>query len=121
MERLGRNAVAVTMAGYGVAGVAVGLAPSVIAAAPVPVPGGGVPGVDRGHPQLDRPAAEPALGEGADHEPVVAGLRRSVTTGGDPGRCGGRRPDDTAAYVMLSALGVGLGLAATRSGIPTLE
>ena len=94
VERLGRNAVAVTMAGYGVAGVAVGLAPSVIAAAPVLVPGRGLPGVDSGHPQLDGTTSQPALGAGSDHEPVVPGLRRCFTARGDPGRCGSGRPHD---------------------------
>jgi len=120
-ERLGRNAVAVTMAGYGVAGVAVGLAPSVVAAIPALFLAGAclvwtavtlnstaqllspswVRGRTMGLWSLAFAGVSPV---GAILSGVIAD---ALTT--------------TSAYVLLSTLGVGLGLAATRSGIPTLS
>lgn len=120
-ERLGRNAVAVTMAGYGVAGVAVGLAPSVVAAIPALFLAGAclvwtavtlnstaqllspswVRGRTMGLWSLAFAGVSPV---GAILSGVIAD---ALTT--------------TFAYVLLSTLGVGLGLAATRSGIPTLS
>jgi len=121
VERLGRNAVAVTMSGYGVAGVAVGLAPSVIAAIPFLFLAGAClvwtavtlnstaqllsPPWVRGRTMSLWSLAFAGVSPlGA----ILAGAVADALT-------------TTAAYVLLSTLGVGLGLGATRSGIPTLN
>ena len=121
VERLGQSAVAVTMAGYSVSGVAVGLAPSVIAAVPFLFLAGAclvwtVVTLNSTAQLLSPPwvrgrtmslwslafAGVSPLGA------ILAGAVADALT-------------TASAYVILSALGVGLGLAATRSGIPTLD
>ena len=121
VERLGRNAVAATMTGYSVAGVAVGLAPSVTAAVPFLFLAGAClvwtavtlnstaqllsPPWVRGRTMSLWSLAFAGVSPlGA----ILAGAVADALTA-------------TSAYVILSAFGVGLGLAATRSGIPTLN
>ena len=121
VERLGRNSVAVTMTGYSVAGVGVGLAPSVISAAPFLLVAGAClvwtvvtlnstaqllsPSWVRGRTMSLWSLAFAGVSPlGA----ILAGVVADALT-------------TTSAYVILSALGVGLGLAATRSGIPPLK
>ena len=121
VERLGRNSVAVTMIGYSVAGVAMGLAPSVVSAAPFLLLAGAClvwtvvtlnstaqllsPSWVRGRTMSLWSLAFAGVSPlGA----ILAGVVADALT-------------TTSAYVMLSALGVGLGLAATRSGIPPLK
>ena len=121
VERLGQNSVAVTMAGYGVSGIAVGLAPSVTAAFPFMFLAGAClvwtavtlnstaqllsPPWVRGRTMSLWSLAFAGVSPlGA----ILAGAVADALT-------------TTAAYVILSALAIGLGLAATRSGIPTLD
>jgi len=121
VERFGRNAVAITMAGYSVAGVAVGLAPSVIAATPFLFLAGAClvwtavtlnstaqllsPPWVRGRTMSLWSLAFAGVSPlGA----ILAGAVADALT-------------TNAAYILISTLGVGLGLAATRSGIPMLN
>jgi hypothetical protein len=121
VERLGRNSVAVTMAAYGVTGVAIGLAPSVGAAIPFLFMAGAClvwtavtlnstaqllsPPWVRGRTMSLWSLAFAGVSPlGA----ILAGAVADALT-------------TASAYVILSAVAVGLGLAATRSGIPTLD
>ena len=123
VERLGRNSVAVTMAGYSVAGVAVGLAPSVVSAA--------IPFLFLAGACLVWTAVTLNSTAQLLSPPWVRGRTMSLWSlafaGVSPlgailaGAVADALTTTTSAYVMLSAMGVGLGLAATRSGIPTLN
>jgi hypothetical protein len=121
VDLLGRHSVAITMVGFSLAGIGVGLAPSVLVAVPFMFLSGAClvwtavtlnstaqllspPWVRGRTMSLWSLAFAGVSPVGAILSGVVAD---ALTT--------------TAAYVIISIFGVGLGLAATRSGIPMLH